>query len=152
MARIIRHLFVVRAYTPEATSAGHGSTSMTRFLLAAAVVIAAIAGPFMLTLTTRAQGVVRFEYTYVTTHQRLYTGQGVPGGVLSTAGYRACLAAGGQWTCRDFDRADLSDASLTGAWATALTTLGNEGWELVSVVYDPQASLNPTHIFKRQRP
>lgn len=124
---------------------------MTRFSLTAAAVIVASVGLFTLS-PTRAQGAARFEYTYVTTHQRLYQGQGVPGGVTTTAGYRACLAAGSQWTCRDFDRADLSGAALTAAWATALTTLGDEGWELVSVVYDPQSSLNPTHIFKRRRP
>jgi hypothetical protein len=48
---------------------------MTRFSLTAAAVIVAIAGLFGL-LPTRAQGAARFEYTYVTTHQRLYQGQG----------------------------------------------------------------------------
>jgi hypothetical protein len=85
----------------------------------------------------------------VSTYSAVTQTQGVS--MLTTMGYRACMAVDNDWKCRTFDRADRSDTALQTTWATTLTTLGNEGWELVSVVQDPPATSANTYIFKRQR-
>ena len=63
-------------------------------------------------------------------------------------GYRACVAGLNEWTCRDFQ----PTRSSADALRTALVTLGNDGWELVSAV-EEDPSVNPhglTYLFKRQ--
>jgi hypothetical protein len=90
----------------------------------------------------RAQSAGRFEYVRVTP----YTVNPMN---PARIGYRACVASTGEWLCRQFESSDSS-----GALRTALATLGNEGWELVSAVDDPPGTSIPeglTYLFKRQR-
>ena len=61
-------------------------------------------------------------------------------------GYRACLAAAAEWSCREFRPANTSDSALR----AVLATLGNEGWELVSAVKEDGPTSALTYLFKRQ--
>ena len=98
---------------------------MMKLSLSVVALIAVIAAMFAPSLVGRAQSATRFEY-----------GRVAPYGVTQTegnrvyqrVGYRACVAASDEWTCREFGPKESSDAALR----TALATLGNEGWELVS--------------------
>jgi hypothetical protein len=70
-----------------------------------------------------------------------------PNEVQERQGYRACVAGINQWTCREFSPAGPSADALR----TALVTLGNEGWELVSSVQEEDAPMHAlTYLFKRQ--
>ena len=113
--------------------------------LSLAVLSAVIAVLFAMSIVGRAQSAVRFEYGRVTPYTVAQT-QG--GWVYQHVGYRACVAVTNEWTCREFEPKESSEAALR----AMLATLGNEGWELVSVVdEDPNSSLALTYLFKRQR-
>ena len=117
---------------------------MTTLSLSVVALIAIIAAMFASSLVASAQSAARFEYNRVTPYGRMHT-EGRIGNIR--IGYRACLAATDGWTCSDFEP-QASDA----AFRTALATLGNEGWELVSVSADPSPSpYGLTYLFKRQR-
>jgi hypothetical protein len=97
-------------------------------------------------LIARTQSVARFEYSRVSPYNVPQREGQI---VYLRVGYRACVAAAEQWACRDFGPQDSSE----GALRTALATLGNEGWELVSAT-----PANPTlfsdgliYLFKRHR-
>ncbi len=99
------------------------------------------------------QSVARFEYLRLTTYNGVVTSvrpaSTSPDGLTMTpasasmtpGGVRACIAAHAQWTCRNFE----GQASRDDAFRTALVTLGNEGWEIVSADGD-----TGEYIFKRQ--
>jgi hypothetical protein len=115
---------------------------MMKLSVAVAAVLAVVTAVFAPSLTARAQSGARFEYARVTPYQAVTR---TPGHVeYKWAGYRACVAASSEWTCREFD-----------ALPTTLATLGSEGWELVSAV-DGRHELNGgfgglTYLFKRPR-
>lgn len=86
----------------------------------------------------------RFEYVRVTPYLFVRAeGQGV----VERVGYRACVATSTEWTCRQFESTEPSDVALR----TALVTLGNEGWELVSAVDETPSEVHRglTYLFKR---
>ena len=117
-----------------------GTLSLAGFL----VVTTAMLAP---SLTARTQSAGRFEYLRLSPYGANVP-QG-PGRVQHRSGYRACMAALPDFTCREF--APTSEAALS----TALATLGTEGWDLVSVVEaDPDRSypLGLMYVFKRQAP
>lgn len=118
---------------------------MMKLALSVAALMALVAAMFTPSLVARAQS-ARFEYMRVAPYGFMQT-EGRIAYVRSS--YRACLADTAEWTCRDFGRKESSDAALR----TALVTLGNEGWELVSAVNaDPNLSADSlTFLFKRQR-
>jgi len=120
-----------------------GRRSMTKLSLA--VVLVAITAMFAPALTAQ-QGGTRFEYLKVTPYI-FRTPQG--SGIIEHIGYRACLAASSDWTCREFTSLEPSDAALR----AALVTLGDEGWELVSAVDERLhlAHTGLTYLFKRPR-
>lgn len=66
--------------------------------------------------------------------------------VTTQPGYRACVATSTEWSCRMFRPADMSNTALR----TLFATLGDEGWELVSVVKEESATSGLTYFFKRQ--
>ena len=121
---------------------------MRRFTLAIVGIALLIGALYAPALVARRQSLNRFEY--------LELSPGVPerGGNARRFGYSACVAtpATADWTCRDFE----SPKSLSGALQAALSTLGNEGWELVAVTDGaPNPWADPTlkdYVFKRQRP
>jgi hypothetical protein len=89
----------------------------------------------------RTPSASRFEYLRVTPYLSR------PMNPVQVA-YRACVAATSEWTCRDFDSKENSNAPLR----TALATLGQEGWELVSAVDETPSESIPeglTYLFKR---
>jgi hypothetical protein len=122
---------------------------MMKLSLTVAAVIAVITAMFATSLIARAQTATRFEYLRVTPYQSVTK---TPDSVTYRwAGYRACMAASSEWTCREFEPTDNSNAALR----ISLATLGNEGWELVSAV-DERHDMNSTfggltYLFKRQR-
>ncbi len=122
---------------------------MTKLSLALAgflVVTTAVLAP---SLTARTQSAARFEYLRLSPYGANVP-QG-PGRVQHRSGYRACMAALPDFTCREFAPTESSEAALS----TALATLGTEGWDLVSVVEaDPDRSypLGLMYVFKRQAP
>ena len=93
----------------------------------------------------RAQAVITpFEYLRVTPFS-----VSVPIGldrISLREGYRACLAAETEWSCREFRPTTTSDSALR----TVLATLGAEGWELVSAVKEDGPTAALTYLFKRQ--
>ena len=91
----------------------------------------------------RAQSAVRFEYTRVTPYLMNPMDP-------RRVSYAACVATPTEWRCREFAAKDSSDVALR----TALATLGNEGWELVSAIDDPPGQSLPegmTYLFKRKQ-
>jgi hypothetical protein len=77
-------------------------------------------------------------------------------GLFTGAGYQACVAEAERWTCRDFRppwASESADPSVSGsdtALRKAFASLGSEGWELVSVVVEPN-TVASSYLFKRQR-
>ena len=113
--------------------------------VSAVVLIAALSAP---SLIARQQSVARFEYLrltpYLGTVVPIRGASTSPAGVMkpgsasmTPGGFRACIAASAEWTCRNF-----SDDGFR----TALVALGNEGWELVSA----DAETPGAYLFKRQ--
>jgi hypothetical protein len=119
---------------------------MTKPYLAAAGVIAAVAAWLAPQVVARQQTATQFEYGRVTHYPQLAQGR-----LIQNAGYRFCAAGDTGWSCRDFAPADSSAPALNAAWATSLSTLGNEGWELVAIQDDTHAGTAGAFIFKRQR-
>jgi hypothetical protein len=116
---------------------------MRKLPLAGLAVITLGTTMFVPSLIGRTQSTGGFEYLRVTPYS-------VNPMKPARVGYRACVATTGEWVCRQFEPQDSSDAGLR----TALATLGNEGWELVSAVDDPPGASIPeglTYLFKRQR-
>jgi hypothetical protein len=122
---------------------------MVKLSLTVAAVIAVVTAMFAPSLVARAQSAARFDYLRVTPYQAVTE---TPGLISARwAGYRACMAASTEWTCREFEAKDNPNSALR----TALAALGNEGWELVSAV-DDRHELDSTYggltyMFKRQR-
>lgn len=110
-------------------------------VLVAAVVVAGLFGS---SLIARNQSTARFEYTQLTPFSEL-----IPhakfGQVWSRVGYRACVAASAEWTCRDF-----KESSADEGYRTALATLGREGWELITPYHESADGMTRTLLFKRQ--
>jgi hypothetical protein len=116
---------------------------MSKSSLALVALVAVVAAMVTPTLTVRAQSPTRFEYARVTPFvTRVPVGTNT---VQERWGYRACVASVGQWSCRDFQPAQYAADALR----TALVTLGNEGWELVSPVQEDSGFGNLTYLFKR---
>jgi hypothetical protein len=123
-----------------------------RSVLAVALVIvvaSALAGPGPFGLVRAQAQATRFEYLRLTP----YSAQARAPYGIRIAGYHACLAAGPAWQCRDFESA-ASEYSGDDALSPAWTTLGNEGWELVSA--NARSDDGPffgtaTYLFKRPR-
>jgi hypothetical protein len=119
---------------------------MARLSLVLAAVIAVIAAVFAPAPVARAQqGPPRFEYLQVTPHGTRIVNS--PGQVDLLIGYRACAAAGGEWRCREFVSSESSGAEM-------FSTLGDEGWELVSALdvrWFDENRPSLTYLFKRQR-
>lgn len=117
---------------------------MMKLSLSVAALIAVVAAMFAPSLVARSQSAAQFEYTRLIP----YTVAQNEGRIrFVRVGYRACLAATDEWTCREFEPRP-SDAALR----AALATLGSEGWELVSAVAaDANSSDALTYLFKRRR-
>lgn len=115
---------------------------MRKLSLAAVAVFVVLGLLFAPSLIARQQTATRFEYLRVAPYggPEQYKGRTVHSTFL---GYRACIAASADWVCRDFAQGN-SDAVRN-----VFVTLGNEGWELVSVGYDPQGLTAGTYLFKR---
>jgi hypothetical protein len=120
---------------------------MRKLSLTVVAVMSVITAMFVSSVIARAQSAVRFEYLRVVPYHAVTETPGRSG--YRWAGYRACVAASTEWTCREFE-----DSSIA-ALRTTLATLGNEGWELVSAV-DERHEMNTifgglTYLFKRER-
>jgi len=106
--------------------------------LALAAVVLAVA-----TLTAKQPTPRRWEY--------LVLSPGLRGNLDTTQhGYEACEAKNAEWTCRPFRSlpTEFGDDALR----RALATIGAEGWELVSVLEQPQNQGYPvgrTYLLKR---
>ena len=118
---------------------------MSRILLALVAVVVVVTVMFMRSPVARAQGATGIQYVRVTPY--VVQIPLAPNGVQERLGYRACVAGLDEWRCREFQ----PTISSTDALRTALATLGNEGWELVSAVTDDPNSNNSglTYLFKR---
>ena len=118
---------------------------MSRSSLALIGVVVVTTAMFMPSPVARAQSATRIEYVRVAPYV-VRTPVAV-NAVQERLGYRACVAGLNEWTCRDFP----PTVSSTDALRTALATLGNEGWELVSAVGDdPDINKSGlTYLFKR---
>lgn len=111
------------------------------------VVVAVVAtGLFGSSLVARNQAPARFEYTQLTPYSELVPLQlPLRGQGWSRVGYRACVAASAEWTCRDF-----KESSVDAGYRTALATLGREGWELITPYHESTDGTTRTLLFKRQ--
>lgn len=120
---------------------------MSKISLALVAVVIVVSAMFTPSLVVRAQSAARIEYVRVAPYA-VYTPVS-PNAVREHHGFRACIAGLNEWTCREFQA-----ESSTDALRTALVTLGNEGWELVSTIgEDPNVSggtVGVTYLFKRQ--
>ena len=120
---------------------------MLKLSLAVVAVVALVTATSALSLSVRAKSATRIEYVRVTPHA-LET-RTSPNSIQFRYGYRACVAAAHEWTCREFQPTESSEAALR----TTLATLGNEGWELVAAINEDPNRANPrglTYLFKRQ--
>src|SRR5262245_11559516 len=106
-----------------------GADAMSKISLAFVVVLVVVTTVVAPSFIGRAQSTTRIEYARVTPS---------PVSLAPVAGnprrlsfsYRACVAGTNEWLCREFD----SRESPAEALRIVLVQLGNEGWELVSVV------------------
>lgn len=120
---------------------------MLKLSLATLSVVVILAAVFPSSIVTRAQGATQFEYIRATPfgvrwESSNIAGSGKSGFYIKTA-YRACRASGETWNCREFPPES--------ALQTMLSTLGSDGWELVSVVNEnPNNGSDLTYLFKRQ--
>ena len=115
-------------------------------LVLVALALGAIAAArFTSSTTVRAQGPTGLEYLRMTPYVTVTPV--AANAVQESRGYRACAAGTAEWRCRDFQ----SPKSSAEALRTALVTLGNEGWELVSAVEEDPAfnTRGLTYLFKR---
>jgi hypothetical protein len=95
----------------------------------------------------RAQSTPRFEYLRAFAYGERQQVSDIRRGPTVRVGkaYRACIAAENEWNCRDFARAEAPDSPER----KMLSTLGDEGWELVSVVQEADSQFGVTYLFKR---
>jgi hypothetical protein len=117
---------------------------MTRAVLFAALTSVLLATSVVTTRTTTAE--TRWGYLTVTPGVSARPGDAAP------SGYRACQATLERWSCREFRSAPAADNN--DVLAKVLTTLGDEGWELTSVLDETKQLSQPrglTYIFKRQQ-
>ena len=115
----------------------------SRFLIAAGVAVALCA------LTVPSLG-ARQEVTTGWEYARLTPGLPSKPSAMKPLGYRACLAGEAEWTCREFESKDNQDEALR----RALSTLGSEGWELVSAIDETETLSYPkglTYLLKRHK-
>jgi hypothetical protein len=119
---------------------------MSRISLTLIAVVVVVTALFTPSRTVRAQSGSRIEYVRMTPY--VVRTPVAPNAVQERSGYRACVAGVTDWACRDFQPTQ----SSTDALRTALVTLGNDGWELVSAVEeDPSSGTRGlTYLFKRQ--
>jgi hypothetical protein len=124
---------------------------MQRFTLLVGGLLLLTAALALPTFTVRAASIGRFEYL------RLEPGlpqvdleTGKPISTAIRAGYIACVAGRpATEKCREFE----DPGQQLRAMEVALSTLGNEGWELVSVIDETVNQSSPkglTYVFKRQ--
>ena len=116
-------------------------------LKATLTVVTAVVVTAMLTLSLGAQSARRIEYVRVTAYAVRHPVSA--NSVQMRYGYRACVAAPTEWTCREFQPTETPGDALR----TTLATLGNDGWELVSAVNEDPNLMSPmglTYLFKRQ--
>jgi hypothetical protein len=111
------------------------------FAVLAAAVVSVTLGS---SLVARSQAAPRFEYTQLTPFTALVSHPQL-GQVWSRVGYRACVATNDEWTCREFRVQDSADDGFR----TALTTLGREGWELITPYHESADGTTRTMLFKR---
>lgn len=121
---------------------------MSKISLAFIAVVVVVSAMLRPSLIVRAQGTTRIEYARVTPSSVSLASAAVNPRRPSFS-YRACVAGINQWACREFD----SRESPTEALRIAFVQLGNEGWELVSVVEEDKSFsvAGLTYLFKRQR-
>ena len=118
---------------------------MAKLTLSVAAVIAVVVAMFAPSVVAQ-QGMQQLDYVRMTPYY--FTVPDGPNRVREWVGYRACQAASSEWTCRKFESAESGDVALR----TALVTLGNERWELVSAVEETRANVSGlTYLFKRPR-
>lgn len=95
----------------------------------------------------RAQSSTRYEYmravAYAAREQHMDVRAGTT--IVERQAYRACRAAESDWSCRDFPPGNGADSPLR----SMLSTLGAEGWELVSAVPEEDNRFGLTYLFKR---
>jgi len=117
---------------------------MSRITLALVALAGVGMATFTPSLTVRAQSATRFEYVRLAPY--MMRTRVAADAVQERQAYRACVAGVEEWKCREF----LPAGSSTDPLRTALATLGNEGWELVSSVQEEPAALyGLTYLFKR---
>jgi hypothetical protein len=101
-------------------------------------------------LMARQQPIAQFEYLQVSPYVVQHP-QG-PQAVIERPAYRACVAGGAEWTCRQFEPSSSDPRGVDTALRVTLATLGNEGWELVSAIdQTPDRDGGLIYLFKRQR-
>lgn len=110
------------------------------YLLLAALA-ASLAVMFAPAAFARQQAPVQFEYGTLST----FASQG------TERGYRFCVAASTDWSCRDFTGTDGTVTEMRTALATTLNALGSQGWELASVKFYESNDTFDEYIFKRER-
>jgi hypothetical protein len=119
---------------------------MRRATFIAVTLLVVLIGAFNVHSVARAAASSRFEYLHLTPGLP----RPDPAPVKFRQGYQACVAGAAAQKCREFEDPEWQERALD----TALATLGNEGWELVSVI-DRSGTGTPkglTYIFKRQLP
>jgi hypothetical protein len=101
-------------------------------------------------LIARQQSSVQFDYLQLVPYQVQ-----IPSGfraVTERSAYRACIAGSAEWACRQFEPSNADPRGVDTALRGALSTLGNEGWELVSAVDEsPDRDGGIVYLFKQQR-
>jgi hypothetical protein len=119
---------------------------MAKLSLCVAALIAIVASTFGPAVKAQ-QGMQQLDYMRLTPY--IFSVPDGPKAVREWVGYRACQAASSEWTCRTFESTQPRDSGLR----TALVTLGNERWELVSAVRESGDANLPglTYVFKRPR-
>ena len=100
-------------------------------------------------LIARQPSAARFQYLQVSPYLVQHpTG---PNSVVERLAYRACVAGTAEWTCRQFEPSTRDPRGTDTALRNTLSTLGSEGWELVSAIDEmPERSGGATFLFKRQ--
>lgn len=124
---------------------------MRRFALIVVGLLLLTAALALPTLTVRAASTSRFEYLRLEPGLPQFDlGTGTPLFPANRQGYVACVAGRpATEKCREFEDA----GGQSRAMEVALSTLGNEGWELVSVIDETVNQGSPkglTYVFKRQ--
>ena len=120
---------------------------MSKLSLAAVAVLSSVA-LFGLS-EVRAQSPTRYEYmravAYAAREQHMDVRVGTT--TVERQAYRACRAAESDWSCRDFLP---GNGGADSPLRAMLSTLGAEGWELVSAVPEEDNRFGLTYLFKRR--